>query len=158
MMKLAKMAQGSDNYTEFEWLAQIFTMIEQVIAADEWERFAKFCDDQRVGMDALNQVTRDALAVMSKRPTKSRSDSPSGQTETAPVWSGDSSEPESWTLDDDTSSTETGPIVEPTRVLTTEERFAQKMQAWRDREPVTAQLMSVAGAAKAAKEKRLTSV
>lgn len=164
MMRLGKMAGADPSlYSDLEWLGAMFTMIQQVVADEEWGRFEKFCTEQRVEIESLQKVLNDAMEVMSRRPTKSRSGSASGQTETAPVWSGDSSAPESWTPAEPTSSmsaAETSSEMHSTsgRPATTEERFASQMQAWTEREPVTSELMSVIEATRRAKSGTLSKV
>lgn len=91
LMRFAKIAQGGVDANEMAGLAAIYDLLEQAVDPADWQRFCDHADKTRASGDELMTVVRDAITVLSARPTSRPSDSPGGPPTTQESSGGDSS-------------------------------------------------------------------
>lgn len=93
LMKFAHLARKGVDADDMEGLAAIYDLIRATIADDEWARFEQVATDTRAETEELLGVARQAIEVISARPTNEPSDSSHGQPSTkAPSADGSSSQ------------------------------------------------------------------
>lgn len=78
-------------------LAAMYDLIRQTIVDDDWEAFADHATEVRASEEDLMDVVKQAIGVMSGRPTRRPSDSSGGPSTTETSSSAGSSSPESLT-------------------------------------------------------------
>lgn len=83
MMRFAKIARGGVDSSEMAGLAAMYDLLEQSIAADEWQRFNDHADRRHADSEELMQVVADVVAIHSGRPTSRPSDSSDGSPSTS---------------------------------------------------------------------------
>ena len=91
LMRFAKVAKSGVDTNELEGLAVMYDLLEQCLAAEEWERFQAAADKNRADGDELMKIVSDVFEILSERPTQRPSASSDGpQTTTAKSTDGSS--------------------------------------------------------------------
>lgn len=91
LMRLAKLASGGADADEMASLAALYDVLEQCIAASDWQSFQDAATRSRADGEALQRAIGAAMHVMQERPTSRSSDSSGGPSSTRPSSAGDSS-------------------------------------------------------------------
>jgi hypothetical protein len=101
LMEFAELArrqgQSTSGQDEMDTLAALLGLLEECIAADEWDAFRAHARQVRADADALNAVMTDAVAAKAARPTRPPSGSPDGRSTTGTNSAAGSSSPASST-------------------------------------------------------------
>lgn len=94
LMRFAHVARKGVDSNDMEGLAAIYDMLQVVFADDdEWVRFEELATRVRADGDELMGVVKDAMQVISERPTSEPSDSSDGPPITSGSSAGGSSSP-----------------------------------------------------------------
>lgn len=98
LLRFAHHAKQGMDTADIESLSAIYDVLAQAIAEDEWEAFCDHATATRADADQLLAVVRQAIEVMSARPTVRPSDSSDGPPATETNSSDVSSSPAPSTL------------------------------------------------------------
>jgi hypothetical protein len=95
LLRFAHMAKGGMNVDDMDALVAIYDVLRQAIHDDDWDAFQQYATDTRADADELLSMVKDAIGVMTQRPTVRPTDSSAGPSTTTPSSSADSSSPAS---------------------------------------------------------------
>lgn len=95
LMKFATIAKRGLKTEDLEGLTALYTLLQSCIADDQWAAFEAHADKIGAQGEQLMHVVRDAVQAAAARPTRQPSDSPGGQSTTAPSSAAGSSDPDS---------------------------------------------------------------
>jgi hypothetical protein len=84
LMRFAHVAQGGTDANDMEGLAAMYDLLEQAIAADDWDRFQRHAMKVKAQGDDLMAVVQKVIQALAARPTSRPSDSSGGPTVTEP--------------------------------------------------------------------------
>lgn len=84
LMRFAHLADAGVDSEDMSALAAMYDLLEQCFLAEDWARFQRAATKARADGEALMGVVKEAIQVISERPTSPPSDSLDGQTTTAP--------------------------------------------------------------------------
>lgn len=82
LMKFAHFAKSGARTSDMGAMDALYSVLQSTIHPDHWEEFVDFAIEVRADQDALLGAVREAIAVMSARPTKSPGGSPAGRLST----------------------------------------------------------------------------
>lgn len=88
LMRFAHVARGGVDAADMEGLAAIYDLLQNVIADGDWARFERHATKVRASGDDLMGVVKQAIKVISDRPTSE----PSGSSDGPPSTSGSSAD------------------------------------------------------------------
>ena len=91
LLKFAKIAHSGLDSSDAEGMAAMYDMLQQCIADDEWLRFEDHATKTRAGDEELLQVVKDAISLLTMRPTSRPSASLGGPQPGTPNSEDDSS-------------------------------------------------------------------
>lgn len=80
LMRFAHVASAGTDSNDLAGLAAMYDLLEQVIAADDWDRFQQAALRTKARGDELMAVVGEVIRVLSDRPTGRPSDSSGGPT------------------------------------------------------------------------------
>lgn len=78
LMRFAHVARSGVDANDMAGLAAIYEMLQSVIVDEDWERFEEHATKVRADGDDLNEVVKQAIELISQRPTEGPSDSSDG--------------------------------------------------------------------------------
>ena len=84
MLRFAHLAKRGAKADDMDSLDAMYDLLRAVFAEDDWTRFEAAASDARADAEELFGVVKDAMAVISSRPTKSPSVSSPGPQTTTP--------------------------------------------------------------------------
>lgn len=93
LMQFAAVAVKGVHASDMEGLAAVYRMLEDVVAADDWQRFQDVARASAATDDELLAVIKQAIQAIAARPTVRPSGSPDGPSSTMGSSRGDSSPP-----------------------------------------------------------------
>lgn len=91
LMRFAHLAQKGIDSNDMDGLVAIYDLLRAVIADEDWRRFEEHASVTRADGDDLLAVVKQAMALISERPTVRPSDSSDGPPATNVSSAGDSS-------------------------------------------------------------------
>ncbi len=97
LLRFAHLATRGVGIQDAAGFAAMYDLIRMVIAEDEWDAFCAHATETRASEEDLFAVSRQAIAVITARPTSRPSDSPDGPSSTPTNSPANSSSPESST-------------------------------------------------------------
>lgn len=93
LLRFAHVARKGIDSADVEGLDAMYQLLRQVIADDEWDRFEEAATTARAGDEEILAVVKDAMAVISARPTGRPSASSGGPQTVSTSSPADSSSP-----------------------------------------------------------------
>lgn len=84
LLRFARHARAGVRSDDLDGLAAMYDVIRSVVADEDWARFEDVADRTRAGDDELLGLVRQAIEVISARPTGSASGSSPGPTTISP--------------------------------------------------------------------------
>jgi hypothetical protein len=91
LMRFAHLARSGVDADDMEGLDAMYALLRQCFTDEAWNGFEDAATRHRADGDELLAVVKDAIEVISERPTPQPSDSSDGQTPTPENSAGDSS-------------------------------------------------------------------
>jgi hypothetical protein len=93
LMQFAVLAKGGADTDSMEGLVAIYELLRQCITDQDWPRFEAHATRVRADGDELLEMVRDAVALITARPTSQPSDSSDGPPSTSGSSAGGSGSP-----------------------------------------------------------------
>lgn len=93
LMRFAHLARAGVDADDMEGLDAMYSLLQQCLTDDAWRRFEDAATRSRAGGDELMAVVKDAIEVMTARPTGQPSDSSAGLQSVSVNSADDSSSP-----------------------------------------------------------------
>ena len=90
LLRFAHFAKNGASTDDMDALAAIYDVLQQCVADEEWDAFQQHAMDVRASTEELLDSVKEAMSVISARPTESPSDSSDGRTSTGTDSSGSS--------------------------------------------------------------------
>ena len=103
LLRFAHLAKKGMNTADMEAFSVIYEVLRSVIADEEWERFEEHATLKRADTQELLGCVKEAIALVTARPTKQPTDYSDGLTSTEMSSQGDSSWQVSFTPEGATS-------------------------------------------------------
>jgi hypothetical protein len=82
LMRFAQLSKAGVDTDDMDGLAAVYDLLRECIADDDWPRFEAHATKVRAGEELL-EVVKDAITLISARPTRQPSDSSAGQLSTS---------------------------------------------------------------------------
>lgn len=82
LLRFAHFAKNGASTDDMDALAAIYDVLQQCVADEEWDAFQQHAMDVRASTEELLDSVKEAMSVISARPTESPSDSSDGRTNT----------------------------------------------------------------------------
>jgi hypothetical protein len=79
VMRFAVLAKAGVDIDDMEGLVAVYDLLRQCITDEDWSRFEAHASRVRADQDELIQMAKDALTLITARPTRQPSDSSAGQ-------------------------------------------------------------------------------
>ena len=121
LLRFAHLAAGGADTADMAALESMYDLLRGVIHDDDWAAFQDHASVVRADQDDLLEAVRDAIEVMTARPTVRPSDSSDGppdtETSSLVIWSSqESSTPPEGTASTNVARRRLGPIMDDPRV------------------------------------------